>query len=89
MRSFSIISRSPLRFSQFVEHHIPQVVQRLSQLNRVDQGSAGAVVAVQTVQILARNQKGGDPAAVVSDPHFGQVAPFAQQKSALKKVCDL
>jgi hypothetical protein len=88
IRSFSIISRSLLIFAQFVEHHIPQVVQRFSQLHRVDQGTAGPVIAVQTVQILSRDQKGGDPAAVVSDLHLHQISPVAQQKCTLEQIGD-
>jgi hypothetical protein len=75
-------------FAQFVEHHIPQVVQRFSQLHRVDQGTAGPVIAVQTVQILSCDQKGSDPAAVVSDPHLHQIGPVAQQKCTLEQIGD-
>jgi hypothetical protein len=55
----------------------------------VHRAPAGAVIIVQSIQIRAGDQKRGDPAAVVADPDFCQVAPFAQQKSAPKKVCDL
>jgi uncharacterized membrane protein YcjF (UPF0283 family) len=47
---FSIaISRSPLTVSQFFVHHVPQVVQRRSELYGIEQGTAGPVVPVQAV----------------------------------------
>jgi hypothetical protein len=84
---FSIaISRSPLAASQFFEHHVPQVVQRLSELYRIDQGTAAPVVPVQAVQILARNQERCDAFAVVSDADLGQVATAGQQISPSEDV---
>jgi len=77
---------SPLCLSQFVEHHVAQVVQRFSQLHRVDQGSAGAVVAVQPVQVRTGDQKGCDPAAVVADLDLFQSAATAQQKCTLEQI---
>jgi hypothetical protein len=77
---------SPLCLSQFVKHHVPQVVQRFSQLHRVDQGSAGAVVVVKTFQVLSRYQERGDPAAVVSNAHLIQPATHAQQKGPLEQI---
>jgi hypothetical protein len=78
--SFSIaISRSPLAVSQFFEHHVPQVVQRLSELYRVDQGTAAPVVPVQAVQVLACNQERCDTLAVGSDTDLGQIAAAGQQ----------
>jgi hypothetical protein len=81
-----VICRSPLKFSQFVEHHVPQVVQRFTQLHRVDQGTAGPVIAVVPVQIGAGDQKCGDPPAVVPDPHAVQPGAHAQQKCPLKQI---
>jgi hypothetical protein len=81
-----VISLSPLVFAQFVEHHVPQVVQRFSKLNRVDQGPAAPVVPVQPVQALARDQKTGDAFAVGAHPHFGQVAAVGQQKNPSEDV---
>jgi hypothetical protein len=75
--------------AQVVEHHVAQVVQRFSQLDRVDQGPAAPVVAVKTLQIGAGDQKAGDTPAAASHPHPGQPAAHAQQKGASKKVCDL
>jgi hypothetical protein len=86
--SFSIaISRSPLAVSQFFEHHVPQVVQRLSELNRVDQGTAGPVVPVQAVQVLACDQERCDTFAVVPDTDLGQIAAAGQQISPSEDVC--
>jgi hypothetical protein len=79
---------SPLMVAQFVEHHIPQMVQALSQLNRVDQGPAGPVIAVQPVQIAAGNQKSCDRPAVVSDAHPVQPGAHAQQKCTLEQIGD-
>jgi hypothetical protein len=75
-------------FSQFVEHYIPQVVQRFSELHRVDQGTACPVIAVQTVQILSRDQKSGDLSAVVADPDLIQSATHAQQKCTPEQIGD-
>jgi hypothetical protein len=79
---------SPLMVAQFVEHHIPQMVQALSQLNRVDQGPAGPVVAVVAGQVGPGDQKGCDCPAVVSDPDFVQPGAHAQQKCALEQIGD-
>jgi hypothetical protein len=85
--SFSIaISRSPLAVSQFLEHHVPQVVQRLSELYRVDQGAAAPVVPVQAVQVLTRDQKRCDTLAVGSDADLGQIAAAGQQISPSEDV---
>jgi hypothetical protein len=82
------MSFSPLLVAQFVEHHVAQMIQGFSQLNRIDQGPAGPVVAVQPVQVLSRDQKRGDRPAVVSDPHPVQPAAHAQQKRALEQIGD-
>jgi hypothetical protein len=55
-------------------------------LQRIDQGTARPIIAVQSVQIRTGDQKGGDPAAIVSDPDFGQVGTAAQQKCAPEDV---
>jgi hypothetical protein len=81
--------RSRIAFSKFVEHHVPQVVQRFSKLHRVDQGTAGPVVPVKPFQVLTRDKEGGNGLSVVADPDFGQVTTHAQQKSTPKKVCGL
>jgi hypothetical protein len=83
----SIISLSPL--SQFAEHHVPQVVQAFSQLDRVDQGTSAPVIAVQTIQIMAGDQKRGDPAAACPDPDFRQDPAAGQKVCAPEKVCGL
>jgi hypothetical protein len=77
---------SPLCFSQFVKHHVPQVVQRFSKLHRVDQGSAGAVVAVIAGQIVSRDQKRCNASAVISDSDLIQPAAHAQQKGPLEQI---
>jgi hypothetical protein len=74
--------------AQFVEHHIPQMVQALSQLNRVDQGPAGPIVSVKPVQIRAGDQKRCDRPAVVSDPDLVQPGAHAQQKCTLEQIGD-
>jgi hypothetical protein len=79
-------TRSRVVSSQLVEHHVSQVVQRFSKLQRIDQGTAGPVVAVKAFQVLSRKQEGGDPPAVVSDPHFGQLRPAAQQKRTFEQI---
>jgi hypothetical protein len=71
---------------QFAEHYVPQVVQAFSQLYRIDQSPAAPVIAVQTVQIIARDQKRGDAAAVGPDPYFGQAAAAGQKVCATKQV---
>jgi hypothetical protein len=81
-----MMSFSPLLVAQFVEHHIAQMIQGFSQLHRVDQRPAGPVIAVQPVQVLSRDQKRGDPPAVVSDPHPVQPGAHAQQKCALEQI---
>jgi hypothetical protein len=81
-----VISFSPLVSSQLVEHHIPQMVQRFSKLQRIDQGAASPVVAVKALQILSGDQESGDPPAVVSDPHLGQLGPAAQQKCPFEQI---
>jgi hypothetical protein len=83
-----VISRSPLVFAQFVEHHVPQVIQRFSKLHRIDQGPAGPVVALKPVKVLARDQKRGDPPAVVSDLHPVETCAHAQQKRTLEQIGD-
>jgi hypothetical protein len=85
--SFSIIA-SPLVFAQLIEHHVPQVIQRFSKLHRVDQGTARPVVAVQPVQILARDQKCGNAPAVGSDLNPVQPSAHAQQKCTLEQISD-
>jgi hypothetical protein len=82
----SIISRSPL--SQFAEHYVPQVVQAFSQLYRVDQSPAAPVIAVQTVQIIARDQKRGDAAAVGPNPNARQIAAAGQKIGATEQIGD-
>jgi hypothetical protein len=81
-----VISLSPLVFAQFVEHHVPQVIQRFSKLHRIDQGPASPVVAVVPVQIMAADQKRGNPPAVVPDPDPVQPGAHAQQKCALEQI---
>jgi hypothetical protein len=80
---------SPLVLAQFSEHHVPQMVQTLSELNRVDQGAAAAVVAVQPVQILAGDQKRSNAPAVGPDPYVCQAAAAGKQVCAFEKVCGL
>jgi hypothetical protein len=72
--------------AQFVEHHVSQVIQGFSQLYRIDQGTAGPVIAVQPVQIRTGNQECGDPPAVLPNPDFIQSAAHTQQKRALKQI---
>jgi hypothetical protein len=79
---------SPLLVAQFFKHHIPQMVQRFSKLHRVDQGPAGPVIAVQSVQVLSRDQKRGDPPAVVSDLHPVETCTHAQQKRTFEQIGD-
>jgi hypothetical protein len=79
---------SPLLVAQVLEHHVPQMIQRFSQGNRIDQGPAGPVVAVQPVKIGAGNQKRCDRPAVVSDPHPVQPGAHAQQKCTLEQIGD-
>ena len=72
--------------AQVVEHYVAQVVQRFSQLDRVDQGPAGPIVSVKPVQIRAGDQKRCDRPAVVSDPDLVKPAAHAQQKCALEQI---
>jgi hypothetical protein len=77
---------SPLCLSQFFKHHVSQVVQAFSKLNRIDQGPAAPVVAVQTVQVRTGDQERGNASAVGSDPHPVQTAAHAQQKCAFVQI---
>jgi hypothetical protein len=79
---------SPLLVAQFFKHHIPQMVQRFSKLHRVDQRPAGPVIALKPVQVLSRDQKRGNPPAVVSDPHPVETCAHAQQKRTLEQIGD-
>jgi hypothetical protein len=47
-------------------------------LDRIDQGTAGPVVSVETIQVIARNQERSDAFAAFPDPDFGQVATACQ-----------
>ena len=74
--------------AQFFKHHIPQMVQRFSELHRVDQRPAGPVIALKPVQVLARDQKRGDPPAVVAHPYPVQPGAHAQQKRTFEQIGD-
>jgi hypothetical protein len=56
------------------------VIKRLPELKRVHQGLAAPVVPVQLVQAVARDQKRGDPLAVVSNPDSAKIPALAQKE---------
>jgi len=56
--------------SQLFEQNIPQVVQCLSELDRVHQRMAVDVGFVMNVELVAAEMKGGDLAAVGFEPDF-------------------
>jgi hypothetical protein len=87
MVSLSIaISRSPLLGSQFFKKDVSQMVQRFPELQRIDQGLTRPVIPIQLVQILAGDQKRGNPSAIVADPHITQITAVAQKERSSEDV---
>jgi hypothetical protein len=62
------------------------MVQRLSQLDRVDQGAAGPVVAVQARKVPANDAKQHQGFAPPPHAHPGQLAPAGQKVRAPEQV---
>jgi len=55
-------------------------------LDRIDQSTAGTVVPVETVQVIARNQEGRNTFAALPHPDLGQVATAGKQVSPSEDV---
>jgi len=73
-------------FSELCKDDIPQMIQRLSELKRIDHGSAIAVVTVKPVDIIAFDQQCHNPAAVFTKPHFRQAAATTQKERSTEDV---
>ena len=65
------------------------MVQRFSELQRIDQGLAVAILFIQLVQAPAGEQKRGDRLAVVPEADPAQLATPAQKKCPSKNVRSL
>jgi hypothetical protein len=76
-------------FSQSRKNDVSQLVQGLTQKQRVDHCLALAVVQIQAVYAFALDQKGHDPALVLFDSDTGQLGAVAQEKSAPEDIRSL
>jgi hypothetical protein len=62
------------------------MVQRFSELQRIDQGLAGSILFVQPVQAFTGNQKHSDSLAIIPEPDPAQFSTPTQKKRSSKYV---
>jgi len=62
------------------------MVKRFPELQWVDQGLTAAVISIQFVQSLARNQKRSDSFAIFAEPDPAQLSTPAQKECSSKNI---
>jgi hypothetical protein len=78
--------RSRIVFSQLFKKDIPQMVQGLTELHRVDQGAPGDIGAVVPVKVRTGKDKGGDLPAAFPELDAAQIPAHAQVKCTSEDV---